>query len=267
MKKKFVLVLLLSASLLLSFLPVYANASYTGVRAFFEGIGASVEWISETRSVVITTADSKSVNITIGSNVAYIDGQAVTLSAPPILENSRTMIPTDFLSQFSAVDNETQGSRALIAYFSLTGNAEFVTNHIKSLTGADVFIISPELPYSVVFEETLERATSEREAGVLPELSEMVDNLDDYDLIFLGSPNWFGTLSLPMLSFLDTHDLSGKTIAPFITFGMGGLQNTITDLKALLPEAIILEAFGISGADIETSQPLIEEWLESLGLL
>ena len=163
--------------------------------------------------------------------------------------------------------NAAPVERKLIVYYSLTGNAEFVTEQIQSLTGADVFKIELVEPYSTEFEVTLDRASRERETGSLPELAGRIDNLADYDIIFFGSPNWFGTLSLPALSFLESHDLSGKTIVPFIAFGGGGIQNTITDLKARVPNATVLEEFGVSRDDVRASEAEIAQWLDRMGML
>jgi flavodoxin len=158
-------------------------------------------------------------------------------------------------------------SKKLIVYYSLTSNADFVAGHIQALTGADVVKLIPVVPYSVEFEAAAERVNREREAGILPELTNRIDNLADYDVIFLGTPNWFGTISNPLSSFLASHDLSGKTIVPFITFGRGGLMNTITDLKAALPNSTILEEFGVSRDDVRNSQSDISQWLGRIGML
>ena len=157
-------------------------------------------------------------------------------------------------------------TKMLIVFYSHTGNARFVSEHIQTLTGADVFELIPVEPYPEEVGVTIERARQEREDGVLPSLVGKIDNIADYDIIFLGSPNWFGTLSLPMLSFLGSYDLSGKTIVPFITFGRGGLQNTITDLKTLVPNAIFFEEFGVSRDDLKDSGTDIAQWLERIGI-
>ena len=160
-----------------------------------------------------------------------------------------------------------QESRSLIVYFSLTGNTELVATQIQSLTGSDVFKLELVDPYSVEYDEVISRSRQEREEGILPELAQKIEDLDDFDVIFLGSPNWFGTLSLPIFAFIETHDLSGKTIVPFITHGRGGLMNTITDLVELCPDAAVLEGFGVSRDDVETIQSDIEEWLNRVGIL
>ena len=158
-------------------------------------------------------------------------------------------------------------TRKLIVYFSLTGNTRFVMEHIQTLTGADVFEIVPVNPYSQEFRVTLDRVRRERESGYLPQLASRVGNLADYDVIFIGSPNWFGTLSRPVLSFIKSHDLSGKTIVPFITHGTGGFQNTIRDLRALLPNSTILEEFGVFDRNLANSLPAITQWLGRIGML
>ena len=157
--------------------------------------------------------------------------------------------------------------KMLIVYYSLTGNTEFVAEQIQLLTGADVFKLELTEPYSEDFQTTITRLNSEREAGILPKLNSRADNLADYDTVFLGTPNWFGTLSTPLLAFLASEDLSGKTIVPFITFGRGGLQNTITDLKAALPDSTILEELGITGNEVEDSHQDISLWLNKIGML
>ena len=169
--------------------------------------------------------------------------------------------------EMSETTDTLQETKILIAYYSLSGNTKIAAEQIQALTGADIFEIEILDPYPADYNATIERARSEREAGYRPELTTKVDNIADYDVIFIGSPNWFNTLSLPVFSFLESHDLSGKVIAPFITHGRGGLQNTITDLKALCPDSIFLEEFVIAGVEIENNKEMISQWLERIGML
>ena len=163
--------------------------------------------------------------------------------------------------------NKEPENKMLIVFYSHTGNAKFITEQIQAITGADVFELIVVDPYPEDVNATIERAGQEREEGILPSLVGKIDNLNDYDIIFLGTPNWFGTLSLPVQSFLNSYDLSGKTIVPFITFGGGGIMNTITDLKMLAPNATILEEFGVSRDDVKSSRSDIAQWLERTGIL
>ena len=176
------------------------------------------------------------------------------------------IMASGFVTGNSMTADEKVDGKMLIVFYSHTGNAKFVSEHIQALTGADVFELTLVDPYPEDVNATIERANKERESGVLPSLVGKIENFADYDIIFLGSPNWFGTLSLPVMSFLNSYDLSGKTIVPFITFGGGGLMNTIIDLKALVPNATILEEFSASRDDVKNSQAEITQWLERIGL-
>ena len=167
----------------------------------------------------------------------------------------------------SSTGSATEEIKKLIVYYSLTGNTEFAAEYIQFLTSADILKLELIEPYPVEFEAVIAKLNIEREAGILPELNSRVDNLADYDIIFLGTPNWFGTLSSPLLAFLASHDLSGKTIVPFVTFGRGGFQNTITDLKNALPDSVILEEFGVAGAEVENSKEDILQWLSRIDMI
>ena len=172
--------------------------------------------------------------------------------------------PAEAISMTSGSPME---NRKLIVYYSLSGNTKFAAEYIQSLTGADIAAIELVEPYSEEYQTTLARARVEQEGGILPELARRIDNLAGYEVIFIGSPNWFGNLSLPVLSFLESHDLDGKTIVPFITFGGGGVQNTVTTLKSRLPNSVFLEEFGVAGSNVENSQSAISQWLERIGMI
>jgi len=164
----------------------------------------------------------------------------------------------------SAADAASE-RRKLIVYYSWGGNTRYVAEQIQSLTSADIFELKPVDPYPEDFNATAERGRRELESGYRPALADRIDNLADYDVIFIGSPNWFGTLAMPLFTFLESYDLSGKTIVPFISHGTGGLQNTLTDLKALCPNSTFLEEFAIFRREVAQSD--ISQWLDRIGML
>ncbi|MDR0794474.1 MAG: flavodoxin [Tannerella sp.] len=166
-----------------------------------------------------------------------------------------------FISLYGEKEPE---KKMLIVFYSHTGNARFVSELIQTHTGAGVFELIPADPYPEDVNATIERVSKEREDGFIPPLTGSIEKFADYDVIFLGSPNWFGSLSLPAQSFLRSYDLSGKTIVPFITFGRGGLQNTVDDIKKLAPNAIVLPEFGVSRDDVKESRSDIMQWLEQI---
>ena len=91
--------------------------------------------------------------------------------------------------------------------------------------------------------------------------------MEDYDIVFLGFPNWWYTLPMPVLTFVEEYDWSGKTVVPFVTHGTGGLSGTIRDLTAALPEDVtILEPIGVYRPDVDASQPAVQEWIAGLDL-
>ena len=156
-------------------------------------------------------------------------------------------------------------SKKLIVYYSLSGNTKGLAELIQSLTGADIFELKLVDPYPEEYDAVVERARRELESGDLPALAENIANLADYDVVFLGTQNWFGSLSLPVFTFIDSHDLSGKTIVPFVTHGRGGLQDQVTDLKALIPNAAYLEEF--AQFRDETVESDVSQWLARTGML
>ena len=122
--------------------------------------------------------------------------------------------------------------KVLIAYYSLSGNTKDVAEAILSKTGGDIFRIETVQSYPEEYRATTAQAKREINEGFRPELKGKIDNIAQYDIIFIGSPNWWGTIAPAVSSFLADYDLKGKTVIPFITHGGGGVQNTITDLTA-----------------------------------
>ena len=100
-----------------------------------------------------------------------------------------------------------------------------------------------------------------------PALTSHVDNMEEYDIVFLGFPNWWYTLPMPVLTFVDEYDWSGKTVVPFVTHGTGGLSSTIRDLTAALPEDVtILDAIGVYRPEVAGARGDIIAWLDTLNL-
>ncbi len=164
------------------------------------------------------------------------------------------------------VEARTGEKKILVAWYSWGGNTEAVARHIQELTGADVFVIEPEEPYSTDYRTCTEEAKSEINAGRSRTIKGRVPDLDRYDFVFLGTPNWWSTMAPPVLAFLAEHDLSGKTIAPFVTHGGGGESRCITDMKKNAPSALFLEGLVVSGNLAGSSKGQVEKWLEALNL-
>lgn len=126
----------------------------------------------------------------------------------------------------------TANSKILIAYYSYSGNTKEVAEAVRKEIGGDIFEIKTEGSYPEEYRPMTVQAKKEIEDGYRPKLTAKVADISQYDVIFVGSPNWWGTITPQVSSFLESYDLSGKTVIPMITHGGGGVQNTVTDMTA-----------------------------------
>lgn len=164
-------------------------------------------------------------------------------------------------SRYEGVDATTSASVVV------PGNAAKIAAWIQQEVGGDLFSIVVEDPYSSDYDECLDRAADEKADNARPALVNHVGNMENYDIVFIGFPNWWYTLPMAVLSFVDEYDFSGKTIVPFCTHGTGGLSSTIRDLTAALPDDVtILDAIGVYRPDVDSSRPAVQEWIAGLDL-
>ena len=159
-------------------------------------------------------------------------------------------------------------SDPLVVYFSRSGNTESVAERIAERVDADVFEIETVQEYPENYDELLDYARNEQRSDARPELSAHIDDIERYDVIFLGYPNWWGDMPMPLYSFLDEYDLSDKTIMPFVTSGGSGFSRTIRSIESEEPEATVLEGLSIRDRRVHDSSTdrAIEEWIEDSGL-
>lgn len=159
----------------------------------------------------------------------------------------------------------TDGSNALIVYFSWSGNTENVANAIAAQTGADVFEIVPEEAYTSDYNTLLDIATEEKASGARPAIAGSIEDIAQYDVIYVGYPNWWSDMPMILYTFFDSYDLSGKTIAPFCTSGGSGLSNTVNSIRELEPEAEVVEGLHIGSSSASDPEKAVSDWLGSLG--
>lgn len=161
-----------------------------------------------------------------------------------------------------SIDVDAETSASVLS----PGNAELIANWIAEETGGDLFSIKTQNKYSSDYDECLNQARKERDNNERPALVGRVNNIDDYDVIFLGFPNWWYTCPMAVFTFVESYDLEGKTIIPFCTHGTGGLSRTIRDLKNILPENCeVLEAIGVYRPEVKNSKNKVLDWLRKLG--
>lgn len=172
------------------------------------------------------------------------------------------------VAYFSWADNAEQGDIDAITSASVTvpGNVAQFAAWIADEINADLFSIQVSDPYPSDWDACLERANQEIAENVRPELVQTVENMEDYDVVFLGYPNWWYSCPMAILSFIEENDFSGKQVYLFCSHGTGGLARSVQDITDALPECNISEnVFDAYEEDTLDSRNEIEEWLRDIG--
>lgn len=155
------------------------------------------------------------------------------------------------------------GEKVLVLYYSQTGNTKMVAEEMANRLGADIEEIVMVNPYDTDFQATIEQCKKDREAGVTPEIQPVKADLSKYGVIFLGYPVWFGTYAPPVAKWLEGVDLSGKKVVPFCTFGSGGLESSVKDLRQCQPTANVLDGYGVRAARLEAMPEEVDQFLKA----
>lgn len=184
-----------------------------------------------------------------------------------------------------AVQNNTDNENILIAYFSVPenvdtdgidansgasivvknkdvlGNMQYMAMTIQEAIGGELFRIETKEKYPLEHETLVNQAKEEQNEEVRSELATHIENVEQYDMIFLGYPNWWGDMPQPLYTFLEEYDFSGKTIIPFNSHGGSGFSNTIEEIKKLQPNATVKDdGLSISRNDVADSEQEITDW-------
>lgn len=171
---------------------------------------------------------------------------------------------------------EEHNKKTLIAYYSRkgqnyangkimnlpVGNTSIAARFIQELTDGTLFEIETVKSYPSDYTETTKVAQMEFRNNERPELTDRISDMDDYDVIFLGYPNWWGTMPMAVFTFLDSYDFSGKTIIPFCTHEGSGLGNSERDIAKLCPDAVVLKGLAIKGSSVNQAKNNIAVWIK-----
>lgn len=166
-------------------------------------------------------------------------------------------------------------SKILIAYFSrkgnnyvngsiknlAVGNTEIAANILKDIMEGDLLKLDPAVEYSADYDKCTDEAKKDLRANARPELKNLPDTLNGYDTIYLGFPNYWGTMPMHVFTFLEKYDFTGKTIKPFCTHEGSGMGRSETDIKKLCPGAIVKSGLALHGGSAGGAKTLIERWI------
>ena len=147
------------------------------------------------------------------------------------------------------------------------GNTEIVCDIIKDLTGADSFKIEMKDPYSPVYMTCIEEAKKDLREGRRPELVSYPESLDAYDTVVLAYPNYWGTMPMAVVTFLEKYDFTGKTILPLCTNEGSGMGSSEKDIRKYAPGAVLKKGLSVRGSDAADSRGAVQKWLKTNGML
>ncbi len=166
----------------------------------------------------------------------------------------------------TAMCANSQNQKVLVVYYSWGGNTRVVAEKIKAQLGADIVEIVPETAYPTDYSECVAQARKETKENFRPAIKTKIDNLGDYDVILVGTPNWCSTIAPPEATFLMENNFEGKTVALFVTHGGGGLSRCETDMRKLAGNAKFLKSVVFAGSSVASSDDDIAKWLKEIGL-
>lgn len=177
-------------------------------------------------------------------------------------------------------DDVDRSENVLIVYLSRTNNTKAIAEIIQEKVGGDLVALELVAPYPADYKTTVAQVAKENETGFLPPLKTNVDNIEDYDVVFVGFPTWGMQLPPPMKSFMKQYDLSGKTVVPFNTNGGYGIGSTFSTVKELCANSLVVEGFStkggverdgilfvMEGEKEKEARAAVEKWLRKINIL
>lgn len=181
------------------------------------------------------------------------------------------------ISENTMAQAVSQNHKSLVVYYSRrgsnyrdgaivdlkVGNTEVVARKITAITGADTFRIETVTPYPEDYMETTQVAKRELADNARPAITGKVENMSEYDTIYLGYPNWWGTMPMAVFTFLESYDLAGKTIVPFCTHEGSAMGCSESDIRKVCPKSVVLKGLAIRGSKVDNSDKAIMEWIEN----
>lgn len=175
------------------------------------------------------------------------------------------------IAYFTAAENSGVDAVASASYSDVNGEAkgrmQALAEMIQDVTGGDLFSIRTEETYPADGGDLIDYASQEQSEDARPALTTHIENPDDYDIIFVGYPNWWADLPMPLYSFFDEYDFSGKTIIPFNSHNGSRFSNTISTIASLEPNATVIEdGFTVNERDVPDAAGDIASWVDSLGI-
>ena len=179
--------------------------------------------------------------------------------------NGKSLVVYFSVPETDGVDASSGASRALSGG-KIMGNTQYVAAIISEATGGALFEIKTVHTYPGSHKALIDAAKVEIENNARPKLATHIENLKDYDVVFVGFPNWWYDMPMPLYSFFDEYDFSGKTVIPFCTHGGSRFSDAIKTIRELEPRATVLDGYSIARDHVSESKDGVLKWLEKIGM-
>lgn len=205
---------------------------------------------------------------TVRNWAAGLDLKAPAVTPDPEPQEQKILVTYFSMPETTDPDNMTteEANSTVVINGEVLGNTQYMAYVIQESTGADIFRIEPETPYPTDHATLVAQAREEQAQSFRPALKANVQNLDDYDVVFVGYSNWWGDMPMIMYSFFEQNDFSGKTIIPFNTHGGSGFSSTVSTIAGLEPNATVSQnGKSISRNSIQDARQEIVDWVTEPG--
>lgn len=252
--------------------PVIVNGrTLLPIRFIAESFGFNTDWDTDTRSITISNQNSSTEAVT---ETTEISTESETVAADTTVSTDKNTNSKILIAYFSRAENiNLDDDVDAVSSASLNdidgnvdGNTKIVAEMIQSEIGGDIFSIQSEDLYPTDYQENVSLAQDEKSNSDRPALKDHINNFDEYDTIFIGYPIWWSTAPMPVYTFLEEYDFSGKTVIPFSTHKGSGMGSSARDIKDLLTDSNVLDGFTIEGDDAVNSLEEVKEELSNLDI-
>lgn len=199
---------------------------------------------------------------------AQVTAKAASRSASaPASEKGGKVLVTYFTWPEPDGVDASSGASRIIADGKLYGNTEYVARLIAEAAGGDLFAIETEKKYPSPHKPLIDEAKREQQANERPRLTTHIKNLKEYDVVFVGYPNWWYDMPMAIYSFFDEYDFDGKTVIPFVTHGGSRFSQSVETIRGLEKNAKVIEGPAIPGRSVGESRSTVTTWLQRQGML
>lgn len=212
-----------------------------------------------------TAGNANAANLSNESAIE-IHHQSAQQAETTLMSASGKVLVTYFsVPETDGVDASSGASR-IIADGKLMGSTQYIASIISEATGGELFEIKTEHTYPSSHKALIDAAKKEIDNNTRPKLATHIKNLKDYDIIFVGFPNWWYDMPMPIYTFFDEYDFNGKTIIPFCTHGGSRFSGAIKTIRGLEKNATVLDGYAIARERVGNSKEGVLKWLEKIGM-